>query len=100
MPVGWERLTTYNNYGIPTTCIEGTNKLTKKVDTTKTSTGTVSLNMRPKSEEKFIAVLFYNHEKFVSNELIFDNLTEIPNNVSIDANGALTLEHYKSAGEK
>ena len=100
MPAGWERLTFYNNYGIPASYDEKTQKLNKKVNSLD-STATVSLNMSPKkSEEKFVAVLFYNHKKFVSNELMFDNLTEIPNNVSIDANGALTLEHYKTTGEK
>jgi hypothetical protein len=97
MPQGWERLTQYNNYGLPAEADEN-NKFVKKANITdSTKKGFISLNLREKDEEKFVVVLFYNHIKFKSNELIFDNLTPIPNIPAMDANGALTIEHKTSS---
>jgi hypothetical protein len=52
--------------------------------------------MRSRPTEKFKAVLFKNHEKYESNELIFTNLTNILDSQIVDAIGALSIEHYNN----
>jgi hypothetical protein len=44
-------------------------------------------------EQKYKAVLFYNHEMFTSNELVFTNLEEVPNEVTLDKTDGITIEH-------
>jgi hypothetical protein len=53
--------------------------------------------LRRRDEEKFMVVLFHNHEQIKSNELIFNNLDIVPEPTIMDANGALYLEHNNSA---
>jgi hypothetical protein len=57
---------------------------------------TVDFN-RYVQKEKIKAVLFYNHEQFESNELEFSNKVIVTNNdIAIDKNGALYIEHWNS----
>ena len=44
-------------------------------------------------EQKYKAVLFYNHEMFTSNELVFTNLEEVPNEVTLDKTDGIVIEH-------
>ena len=44
-------------------------------------------------EQKYKAVLFYNHEMFTSNELVFTNLEEVPNEVTLDKTDGIAIEH-------
>lgn len=56
----------------------------------------LSLFMEPTKEvEKFQVVLFRNHEKILSNTLVFTNLEaeDIPPQFSIDANDIIRIEH-------
>jgi hypothetical protein len=46
-----------------------------------------------KKEEKFKVVLFYNHEKFVSNELVFTNADEVVDKTTLDVNGSIKIAH-------
>jgi hypothetical protein len=53
---------------------------------------TVYLNPE-KKEEKFKIVIFYNHEKFVSDELVFTNGDELVDTTTLDINGAIKIAH-------
>jgi hypothetical protein len=44
-------------------------------------------------EQKYMAILFYNHEMFRSNELVFTNRDEIPNASILDKTDGLMIEH-------
>jgi hypothetical protein len=50
---------------------------------------------RNRVEEKFMAVLFYNHEMYKSNVLTFTNSEPelIPNDALLDKRDALRIEH-------
>jgi len=52
-------------------------------------------------EEKFKVVLYYNHERFVSNELVFTNLDKdkIPDGATMDATDAIYIEHDTNSME-
>jgi hypothetical protein len=55
--------------------------------------------LRARDEERFLVVLFHNHNKILSEELVFDNLDDVPNPTTIDAAGALFIEHYNDASK-
>jgi hypothetical protein len=62
----------------------------KKPDKNK---GTLNIYLNPKMhQEKFKAVLFYNHEKYESNPIVFTNLDDI-NSIYNDVTSALSIEH-------
>ena len=85
-----------HNLGLPTTFIEkdGIFYFDKKSDQFLT----VYLDPN-KTEEKFKVVLFYNHEKFVSNELVFTNRDEIPDPTTLDSAAAITISHGNNSFE-
>lgn len=113
MEDGWKRLKPgdkiqYNvintkdmisNLGLPTSYedIDGINYLTTKPDPAK-SFLTVYLNPN-KQEEKFKVVLFYNHEKFISNELIFTNKDQIVDATTFDSASAIKIVHGENSHE-
>lgn len=74
-------------------------EITKEVTYYKASSDKeklLSLFMEPTKEvEKFQVVLFRNHEKILSNTLVFTNLEaeDIPPQFSIDANDIIRIEH-------
>ena len=88
---GWERLTSLNNSGLPGSDEEKKDPHYKP----KSDAQAITIELDAKQEEKFMAIIFANHKKFVSNELVFTNLTPIPDTTSIDATGSLFIEHYK-----
>ena len=90
---GWERLNlSTKNIGLPS----------KQNDInyceTKTNNG-LEVELRRVDEETFIVVMFHNHEKIISNQLIFNNLDEILDATTADAIGALYLEHNNDASK-
>ena len=46
-------------------------------------------------EEKFVAVLCYNHSIYKSNELVFSNSQEIPDKHTLDKSDVLQFEHVE-----
>lgn len=78
---------------------ENNEDITRTVTYNKTSSPSeilLKLRMEPtKENEKFQVVLFYNHEKVLSNTLVFTNLEadDIPPQFSIDANDIIKIEH-------
>jgi hypothetical protein len=53
---------------------------------------TIYLNSN-KKEEKFKVVVFYNHQKYVSDELVFTNADEVPDTTTLDVNASITISH-------
>lgn len=90
-PEGWQRLSSLNNSGLP-----GSDEQKKDPHyKPKSDLKAITIELDAKQEEKFMAIVFANHKKFISNELVFTNLTPIPDITSIDATGSLFIEHYK-----
>jgi hypothetical protein len=50
-------------------------------------------------EEKFKVILFYNHKMFVSNELVFTNLDNVPDFTTLALGAALSIEHGNKSME-
>jgi hypothetical protein len=46
-----------------------------------------------RQEEKIVAVLFYNHEKYISNELVFTNDNTIIDPAILERGDILTIVH-------
>jgi hypothetical protein len=44
-------------------------------------------------EEKFKVVVYYNHERFDSNELVFTNTDPVVDPTTIDINDAISIKH-------
>ena len=95
----WERIETVPNLGLPLEYTEdsGTYYLTAKP---KYSEGLLQVYLTPNmTEEKFMAVLFYNHEMFKSGELVFKNLDTIPDETTVDKSDAIYIEHGDNSME-
>lgn len=85
---GWERLPQFTNHCIPFD--EGTETvLTKNNDCVAVSLGAVQ-------QEKYAVVLFHNHKKIESNEVVFTNSAVIPDNSMINRLGALSIQHCEN----
>ena len=50
------------------------------------------------SQEKYKVVLFYNHEKFESEPIVFSNLDDL-NGIKTDKNNALSIEHMEGSSD-
>lgn len=48
-------------------------------------------------EQKFKAILFYNHQMFISNELVFSNADEVPDEYLMDKADGLSIEHLENS---
>jgi hypothetical protein len=58
------------------------------------SEGFLKVYLNPeKKEEKFKVVIFYNHEKYVSDELVFTNADELVDTTTLDANASISIAH-------
>ena len=90
-------LTEFNNYCLPNQS-EDSEYYNPKADSS-VEHQYVNIVLGAKQEERFAVVLFYNHTKFVSEELVFTNLTKIPDAVTTDINGALYIEHYNNKSQ-
>ena len=95
---GWKRLDEIeSNLGLPSTYWEdGSVKYFN--ERPETGEGLLSIYLDPNTEEeKFMVILFYNHEMFKSGELVFRNLDEIPDTTTLDKNGSVFIEHNKNS---
>lgn len=111
MPDGWRRLTsdelkgTFDddgiNVGLPGEDTE--NVIDNKTHHLKTSadgTGFFTFNMQPDlNTEKFVALVFYNHNMYKSNELVFTNSDVIPDKTTLDKGDILIFEHGERSSD-
>ena len=81
------------NLGLPTqyTSEGGINYFVPKAAENE---GCLSVYLTPDvATEKFKVVIYYNHEKFESNELVFTNLDPIVDKTTLDSNDAIVIKH-------
>ena len=50
-------------------------------------------------QEKFVAVVFYNHNMYKSNELIFTNSEVVPDKTTLDKGDIITFEHLENSSD-
>ena len=51
------------------------------------------------TQEKYKVVLFYNHQMYTSNELVFTNSEVVPDKTTLDKGDILTFEHKENSSE-
>lgn len=98
----WERITEFNNVGLP---IGPQDKIVTKdgknylpVRSMHDWTQEVSLNPKTK-EEKFKVILFYNHNKIESNVITFTNKDTFREEALVDAQDILIIDHHQDSQE-
>lgn len=118
LPAGWKRLTSEElagpannngiNVGLSDVYIdEDGNKVLNEngqpvhAPRPELETGYFSYYMNNEAkEEKFKAVVFYNHNMYVSNELVFTNSQEIPDKTTLDKTDILMFEHLQNSSKE
>ena len=50
-------------------------------------------------EEKYKIILFYNHEMYESEEIVFSNLDEVPDTTTVDKTDAIVIKHGENSQE-
>lgn len=65
------------------------------------ATNTLAIRMMDgqRKEEKYKVVLFYNHEMYESNEVVFTNLDDVVDPTTADKNGAIVITHGTNSQE-
>ena len=85
-----------NNLGLSTTIKEGTNYFEKKPENGESL---LQVYLEPKMhQEKFKAVLFYNHEKYESESIVFTNMDDITS-IYTDKTSALSIQHIEDSSD-
>ena len=85
-----------NNLGLSTTIKEGTNYFEKKPENGESL---LQVYLEPKMhQEKFKAVLFYNHEKYESESIVFTNMDDITS-IYTDKTSALSIKHIEDSSD-
>ena len=88
MPAGWKLESTA---GLPGEDPERPGYLAK---VPQGSEGILPITLDPnKKSETFKIILFYNHERFESNELVFTNTSELKNKENLKYANALSIKH-------
>lgn len=89
------------NYGLPIyddfILRDGNYYFSDKVQTTNTMT--IRMMDGQRVEEKYKVVLFYNHEMFESNEVVFTNLDDVVDPTTADKNAAIVITHGTNSQE-
>jgi hypothetical protein len=94
MPAGWRRIENSKNVGLPGQDTSNVGYLLKK-----DSSGLNVVCANAVRTETFVAVLFYNHEKIISNELVFTNDAETLTSAEINLEGEIVIEHGTNSRE-
>lgn len=88
MPAGWSLISTE---GLPSEDHENKGYLAKVPENDE---GIINVELDgTKKSETFKVILFYNHERIESNELIFTNTSELKNKVNSSLNNVLSIKH-------
>ncbi len=88
MPAGWSRIADAKNIGLPDQNLDDPSHYVKKDNSALELTF-----VNPVRTESIKAVLFYNHEKIISNELIFTNDAEVLTSTEVNLEGEIVIEH-------
>lgn len=93
MGTNWERLSEQDNFGIPT--IQG-EVIDGIVYNSLRTTDTFSIALdSTKEEERFVAILYYNHQQYKAEPLVFKRKTS--DNTVMDLYGSLKINHGKNS---
>lgn len=93
----WERLLKYDNVGRPAVDEETSPPIMNPVFTDNENDGIEQYMDYAMQEQRYKAILFYNHVMYTSNELIFTNADEVPNTAAIDKADGLQIEHLDNS---
>ena len=107
---GWERITDKDNFGLPIGTqdtpvtkeeeVDGSKKTVTYLPARSLDDCIYEVNLNPKTkEEKFKVILFYNHNKIESNEVVFTNKDAFKEETLVDATDMLLVEHHQSSQE-
>lgn len=111
MPDGWRRLTPDEltgdfdddgiNVGLPGEDVENVvDNKTHHLKVSADGTGFFTFSMQPDlNTEKFVALVFYNHNMYKSNELVFTNSDVIPDKTTLDKGDILIFEHGERSSD-
>ena len=111
MPDGWRRLTSDEltgdfdddgiNVGLPGEDAENVvDNKTHHLKVSTDGTGFFTFSMQPDlNTEKFVALVFYNHNMYKSNELVFTNSDVIPDKTTLDKGDILIFEHGERSSD-
>lgn len=101
MSDGWERIEKLDNFGIPTEVGERVEGKVRNQVKLPAGENTAEYYMQYDLEkETFKAVVFYNHDKFISNELEFTNADDVPDKALLDKSDALVIRHVTDSGSQ
>lgn len=85
-----------NNLGLSTTLKDGTDYFEKKPENGESL---LQVYLEPKMhQEKFKAILFYNHEKYESESIVFTNMDDITS-IYTDKASALSIKHIEDSSD-
>ena len=71
---------------------------TKAIDTNTLATRLMCADRtNPTKEEKFKVILFYNHEMYESNVVVFTNEDSVPDATTVDKSDAIVIEHGENS---
>ena len=85
-----------NNLGLSTTLKDGTDYFEKKPENGESL---LQVYLEPKMhQEKFKAILFYNHEKYESDSIVFTNMDDITS-IYTDKTSALSIQHIEDSSD-
>ena len=93
----WERLLQYDNVGRPELDEETSPPIMNPVFTDSGKDGIDQYMDYTMQEQRYKAILFYNHVMYTSNELVFTNADEVPNTAAIDKADGLQIEHLANS---
>lgn len=110
LPEGWERLTFFDDYGneirnigIPRYSPDAkqeTNAEGQIINLVQPSMGEGLIQrymQHDLTEEKYLAIIFYNHEMFKSEELIFTNSQDFTDKLTLDKSDSLSFNHKSNS---
>lgn len=100
MPVGWERIEKLDNFGIPGKGEKVDGKFRNQIKLSAGENTTEYYMQHDLTKEVFKAVVFYNHDKFISDELEFTNADDIPDKSTLDKSDALIIKHKEKGNSQ
>jgi hypothetical protein len=90
----WQRMPQFTNVGIPKTSITGKDGMEYNAQKTLGDEGSITFTLSPQfPTEKYVAILFYNHQMIKSNEIEFINDNPPIDGWAVDLRGALYIDH-------
>lgn len=97
MPADWERIENLDNFGIPGKGEKVDGKFHNQTKLPAGENTTEYYMQHDLVKETFKAVVFYNHDKFISDELEFTNADDIPDKLILDKSDALVIKHKSNS---